>query len=69
MDVLTEHTVKDDQPKSTDWTSIGARILEAATLATAIHLDELARGGRWSPGAGEGRPGGLRGRERSNGIG
>jgi hypothetical protein len=43
MEVLAQHKVTDDQTKSTDWTTIGARILEAATLATAIHLDELSR--------------------------
>ena len=42
MAVLDKHTVKDDPAMSTDWTAIGARILEAATMASAIHLDELA---------------------------
>jgi hypothetical protein len=42
MAVLDKHTVKDDPAMSTDWTAIGARILEAATMASAIHLDALA---------------------------
>ena len=44
MAVLDQHQVTDDRMQSTDWTTIGSRILEAATLATAIHLDELAGG-------------------------
>lgn len=67
MEVLDQHQVTDDRMKSTDWTSMGRRILEAATIASAIHLDELAQqselmltGGddavRWS-------------REESDGIG
>lgn len=39
MDVLEQHQVTDGQTQSTDWTTIGTRILEAATLATAIHLE------------------------------
>lgn len=41
MEVLDQHQVTDDPQQSTDWTTIGTRILEAATLATAIHLEEL----------------------------
>jgi hypothetical protein len=52
MEVLDQHQVTDDRMQSTDWTSIGTRILEAATLATAIHLDELAsRPGRRDAGS------------------
>lgn len=42
MEVLEQHLVTDGPTQSTDWTTIGTRILEAATLATAIHL-ELCR--------------------------
>jgi hypothetical protein len=39
---------------STDWTSIGARILQAASIASAVHLHEQAQaaacGGRQSSG-------------------
>lgn len=44
MEVLEQHEVTDDRRRSTDWTTIGARILEAATLATAIHLSALTSG-------------------------
>jgi hypothetical protein len=30
---------------STDWTTIGARILKAALIASAIHADECRRNG------------------------
>jgi hypothetical protein len=64
MEVLDQHQVTDDRSQSTDWTSIGTRILEAATLATAMHLDELAgRPERRDTGSDET---GRRARERSD---
>ncbi|HOA73498.1 MAG TPA: hypothetical protein PL151_10835 [Phycisphaerae bacterium] len=41
MEVLDQHQVTEDRMQSTDWTTIGTRILEAATIATAMHLEEL----------------------------
>ena len=41
MKPLDGHKVTDDRILSTDWTSIGTRILRAATLASAIHTAEL----------------------------
>lgn len=61
MDVLLKHKATDCDSRSTDWTTIGARILEAATIASAIHMGQtghaggsinLARGGE---GLGESR--------------
>jgi len=45
MEVLDTHKVTDDLTASTDWTTLGARILEAATIATAIHLHERTYAG------------------------
>lgn len=44
MDVLEGHQATEGRPRSTDWTTMGARILEAATIASAIHLEELSQG-------------------------
>lgn len=43
MDVRSTDQATDCGPESTDWTTIGARILEAALIATAIHQHECAR--------------------------
>jgi hypothetical protein len=43
MKVVDGHGVTEDRFVSRDWTSIGSRILEAATLASAVHLEELTR--------------------------
>jgi hypothetical protein len=62
MEVLISHEVTDDRQRSTDWTAIGERILEAATLATAIHLNALTPG---SPC--DAAQDGMRDREKSDG--
>jgi len=41
MDVLLKHQATDCDRRSTDWTTIGARILEAATIASAMHRQEV----------------------------
>jgi len=41
MTVLNQPAVTEDPRESMDWTTIGARILKAATIASAIHLKEL----------------------------
>ena len=66
MAVLDKHTVKDDPAMSTDWTAIGARILEAATMASAIHLDELAHAAATGRGSGKGYREAASGRGNAN---
>ena len=46
MEVLNRHAVREDPRTSTDWTTIGARIIEAATIASAVHMEELALAAR-----------------------
>lgn len=43
MELPARHEAKEGRPASTDWTTIGSRILEAATLATAIHVAEMTQ--------------------------
>ncbi len=64
MEVLDRHEVTDDRKRSTDWTTIGARILEAATLATAIHLGAVTPGSSCDAGQNGGWD-----REKSDGNG
>jgi len=40
MDTRSRDRAKDCELGSTDWTTLGARISEAATIASAIHLQE-----------------------------
>jgi len=40
------YTATDGETGSTDWTVIGARILQVATIASAIHLMEYADASR-----------------------
>ena len=43
MSVRWQHKAKDCGPRSTDWTAIGARILQVATMASAVHMVERAK--------------------------
>lgn len=40
MEVPDKHMVTEDPSTSTDWTTIGARIIQAATIASAFHMEE-----------------------------
>lgn len=60
MKVVDGHKVKEDRMTSMDWTSIGSRILEAATLASAIHLEEQSARARLTACGGEPANGRLR---------
>ncbi len=43
MDVPLRHKATDCRMRPRDWATIGGAILEAATIATAMHLGEQAR--------------------------
>jgi len=42
MSVRAMHRAMDCETGSTDWTTIGTRILQAAEMASAVHLAERA---------------------------
>jgi hypothetical protein len=46
MGVRDPHAATDCSHRSTDWTTIGARIREAAITASLIHMAERVREGR-----------------------
>ena len=48
MSVQRKHEATDCDLRSTDWTTIGARILQVAAMASAIHMAERAKA-RHSP--------------------
>ncbi len=43
MSVRRKHEARDCETGSTDWTSIGTRILQAAAVASGVHLIEQVR--------------------------
>jgi hypothetical protein len=43
MSVRRSHEAMDCMTRSTDWTVIGARIVQAAAVASAVHVAERAR--------------------------
>jgi len=43
MSVRWQHEATDCSGRSTDWTAIGARILQTAAMASAVHMAERWR--------------------------
>jgi len=43
MSVCEPHPATDGQQRSMDWTTLGARVRQAARMAAAVHLAERSR--------------------------